>query len=45
VIDAGHDTDITLSSRQLQTLFEDHSARIESIKQECVDAIAELQIA
>jgi hypothetical protein len=44
-IDAGHDTDITLPSRQLQTLFEDHSARIESIKQECADAMAELRIA
>jgi hypothetical protein len=44
-IDAGHDTDITLPSKQLQTLFEDHSARIEGIEQACANAMAELQIA
>jgi hypothetical protein len=42
-IDAGHDTDITLPSRQLQTLFEDQSARIERMEQQYTGAMADLQ--
>ncbi|KAH6875637.1 hypothetical protein BKA58DRAFT_380191 [Alternaria rosae] len=44
-IDTGHYNNITFPSRQLQTSFKDHSARIESLEQKYADAMAELQIA